>query len=126
MPGWGAISDCSAHRAATPGALVVLAVVALLLVGTRPADAHQDCAPAVRADIHNKNSHCAVLCKQVVRPVRTMILRAGDTDQPSALPAPFWPTLALPALVGLPVVPLAESDVRATGVMLVGNIVLLN
>jgi len=132
MRDWGAIADRGAHRAAMRGASVAfavgvgLAVCASLLLGSSPAKAHEDCPTAALSDTKNKQSHCAALCKGVLRPARPLIMRAGDTDQPTVAPVPCWAALALPAVVALTVVTPAQSYVRATGVMRIGNIVLLN
>jgi len=132
MRNWGAIADRGAHRAAMGGASaafavgVGLAVCVALLLASSPAEAHQDCPPAALSDIKNKQSHCAELCKHVVRPARPLITRAGETDQPSVPPAPHCAALSLPAVVALTAVTPAQSYVRATGVMRIGNIVLLN
>jgi len=132
MRDWGAIADRGAHRAAMRGASVAfavgvgLAVCVSLLLASSPAKAHQDCPTAALSDVKNKQSHCAALCKHVVRPARPLITRAGDADQPIVAPAPHWAALAPAARVALLGVPPSQGHVRATGVMLIGNIVLLN
>jgi len=123
--GWGIIAESRAQQAATPGAAVLAAFALLLVIGSEPARAHQDCGNADPANNVENTSTCAS-CKKAVLPGRGATPRCAGEESAALLPGwlPGFPTA--PQITRVLRADGWDAYVRPTGVMLVGNVRLLN
>jgi hypothetical protein len=102
-----------------------LALCLLLLGGADPARAHQDCADTAFSQTYENAPSC-VACKRALRPSRALISRADGTDVAATPPAQRWTVAQALAVSPRWVAGRLQAHIRATGVMRVGNVVLLN
>ncbi len=125
MRRWGALAGIGARRTALLGASAVLALCLLLIGGAHPANAHQDRAHTAFSQTYDNATNC-VECKCALLPSRALVSRDHDADVAVTPPAQSW---SVSQTLGAPLPPAAgraHVHVRATGVMRVGNVMLLN
>ncbi len=125
MRGMGAIAKFGAQRKAMLSASVFLASCFLLLVWADPVKARQDCPHSAVSQISEDEESCGA-CKRALRPNRTLLSRSDDMETAGA-PLPAIKTLAKSIVLAAPWPGGGnEAHVRTTGLMRLGNVVLLN
>jgi len=121
---WGAIANVGARRMAVLGTAMAVFCV-LLAAGALPASAHDDCARLART-LTLENAKTCAACKRAVRPNRPALARAGDAEDLGALPAQAWAIAHRRRIASLWPAGRVRAHVPGAGVMLVGNVRLLN
>lgn len=122
---WGTIANRSTAQAGALSTIVLFAFCIFVFADANPVTAHQDRARTALSPAFEDSSTCET-CKRALRPHRLALSRTCEDDS-ATLPLARGFEMARPRCIASAVPSGWSGDaVRATGVMLVGNVKLLN